>query len=125
MFKRYVLAFPVIVLLAGSWGSAPTGQTGSSPRLSGDLLHHPAGFHTHRVIVQTSDTGLQSLRRGAFGLLRRELHGSSVLEVNDAQLDALQRNPLYSHISGDLPVAPDMAVTNQVTQATSVWAGTS
>jgi len=124
MVKRYFFALPVIVLLAGSWGSSPAGQSGSSPRLSGDLLNHPAGSHLHRVIVQTSDTGLQTLRHGAFGLLRRELHGSSVLEVNDAQLDALQRNLLFSHISGDLPVVPDMAITNQVTQATSVWAGT-
>jgi len=95
MLKRYVLALPVVVLLVGSWGSAPAGQTGSSPRLSGDLLNHPAGAHTHRVIVQTSDTGADSLRSGAFGLLRRELHGASVLDVNDAQLDALQRNPLF------------------------------
>jgi serine protease AprX len=124
MLKRHVLGLPVIVLLAGSWGSVPAGQAGSSPRLSSDLLNHPAGSHLHRVIVQTSDSGLQSLRRGGFGLLRRELRGSSVLEVNDAQLDALQHNPLFSHISGDLPVAPDMAVTNQVTQATAVWAGT-
>ena len=124
MLKRYVLALPVIVLLAGSWGSAPAGQTGSSPRLSGDLLNHPAGPHTHRVIVQTSDGGLQTLRNGAFGALRRELRGASVLEVNDGQLDALQHNSLFAHISGDLPVAPDMAITNQVTQATAVWAGT-
>jgi len=124
MVKRYLFALPVIVLLAGSWGSSPAGQTGSSPRLSGDLLNHPAGSHLHRVIVQTSDTGLETLRHGGFGLLRRELQGSSVLEVNDAQLDALQRNSLFSHISGDLPVAADMAITNQVTQATAVWAGT-
>jgi serine protease AprX len=123
MLKRYIFALPVIVLLAGSWGSTPAGQAGSSPRLSGDLLHHPASSHLHRVIVQTSDTGLESLRHGAFGALRRELDGASVLDVNDAQLDALQRNSLFTHISGDLPVAPDMAITNQVTQATAVWAG--
>jgi serine protease AprX len=40
------------------------------------------------------------------------------------QLAALQQNPLFSHISGDLPVVPDMAITNQVTQASAVWAGT-
>jgi serine protease AprX len=55
--------------------------------------------------------------------VRGQLQGASVLEVNDAQLDALQHNSLFAHISGDLPVVPDLAVTNQVTQATSVWAG--
>jgi len=124
MFKRHVLAVPVIVLLAGLWGGAPAGQPGSSPRLSSDLLNHPAGAHTHRVIVQTTDGGLDALRHGGFGALRGEIHGASLLEVNDAQLDALQHNGLFTHISGDLPVAPDMAVTNQVTQATAVWAGT-
>ena len=123
MLKRTLLTLPVIALLVGSWGSVPSGQS-SSPRLSGDLLKHAPGAHSHRIIVQTTDSGLQTLRNGGFGLLRRELRGSSVLDVNDAQLDALQHNSLFSHISGDLPVAPDMAITNQVTQATSVWAGT-
>src|SRR5262245_26203779 len=121
MLKRTLLTLPVIALLVGSWGSVPSGQS-SSPRLSGDLLKHAPGAHSHRIIVQTTDSGLQTLRNGGFGLLRRELRGSSVLDVNDAQLDALQHNSLFSHISGDLPVAPDMAITNQVTQATSVWA---
>jgi serine protease AprX len=123
MLKRTFFALPVIVLLIGSWGSAPSGQ-GAAPKLSGDLLTHPAGPHTHRVIVQATDNGLEVLRHGGFGTLRGELHGASVLEVNDAQLDALQRSSLFSHVSGDLPVAPDMAITNQVTQATAVWAGT-
>ncbi len=123
MLKRTLVALPVIALLVGSWGSVPSGQ-GSAPRLSGDLLKHAPGPHTHRVIVQSTDGGLQTLQLGGFGVVRRQLHGASVLDVNDAQLDALQHNSLFAHISGDLPVAPDMAVTNQVTQATTVWAGT-
>ena len=124
MNKRVAVALPLVVLLFASWGTAPRGQTGSSPRLSNDLLKHSAGAHTHRVIVQGSNSALTSLRNGGFGTLRRELQGVSVLDVNDAQLDALQRNSAFLHISGDLPVAPDVAVTNQVTQATTVWAGT-
>jgi len=126
MFKRYALRLSVLALLLGSWGSTPSGQ-GSAPKISGDLLKlaHGRGAHTHRVIVQTSDSGIALLRGGAFGALRRELDGASVLEVNDAQLQALENSPLFAHVSGDLPVAPDMAVTNQVTQATTVWAGTS
>jgi serine protease AprX len=126
MFKRYALALSVLVLLLGSSGSTSSGQ-GSAPKISGDLLTltHGRGAHTHRVIVQTSDSGIAMLRGGAFGALRRELQGASVLEVNDAQLQALENSPLFTHVSGDLPVVPDMAVTNQVTQATTVWAGTS
>lgn len=122
MLKRTVFAFPVAALLVVSWGSVPSGQ-GTTPRLSGDLLKHASGPHTHRVIVQTSDNGLQTLDGGGFGIVRGHLQGASVLEVNDGQLDALQHNSLFSHISGDLPVVPDLAVTNQVTQATTVWAG--
>jgi serine protease AprX len=123
MLKRTLFTLPVVALLVVSSGSVPSGQ-GTTPRLSGDLLTHAPGPHTHRVIVQTSDSGLQTLSGGGFGIVRGQLQGASVLEVNDAQLDALQHNSLFSHISGDLPVAPDLAVTNQVTQATSVWAGT-
>src|SRR4029078_5025621 len=45
------------------------------------------------------------------------------VEVTDSQLEALKGNPLFEHISGDLPVVADMAVTNTVTGATSVWQG--
>jgi serine protease AprX len=123
MSKRF-LALVAVVLLLGSWGSRPSGQSGSAPRLSSDLLTHPTGQHTHRVIVQTSDESLGVLRHGAFGRLRRELRGGAALEVTDGELDALQRNGLFTHISGDLPVVADMAVTNKVTAATTVWQGT-
>jgi serine protease AprX len=106
------------------WGSVPAGQQ-KLPTLSADLVSHPAGAHTHRVIVQAPDGALAGLQRGVSGLLRRTLRGSAVaLEVSDAELDALRSNPLYAHISGDLPVVGHMAVTNQVTQAAAVWQGT-
>ena len=119
--------FPIVLVgLLLLWGSAPAGQqAGSTPTVSSDLAHHPEGPHTHRVIVQAPDAALGALRHGLAGLLRRTLGGGAVaLDVSDAQLEALQRNPLYSHISGDLPVTGDLAVTNQVTQAVSVWQGT-
>jgi serine protease AprX len=117
------LPLPIALVGLLLWGSVPSGQQ-RPPTLSSDLSHHPAGIHTHRVIVQAPEGALEELRRGVAGLLRRDLAGSVALEVNDAQLDALRRNPLFAHISGDLPVTGDMAVTNLVTHAADVWQGT-
>src|SRR3954462_7526717 len=120
---RRLLTLPIVLTALLLAGPVPRGQQ-PAPTVSSDLAGHARGLHSHRVIVQAADTGLQPLRRGLAGLLRRELKGAVVLEVNDAQLEALKRNSLYSHISGDLPVTGDMAVTNKVTQATAVWQGT-
>jgi serine protease AprX len=123
MKRRSLLVFPVALVCLVLAGSTPSGQRG--PTVSSDLSVHPRGPHTHRVIVQGTPEGVVSIRRGLFGLLRRDLGASAAaLEVNDAQLNALQRNPNYKHLSGDLTVVADMAVTNQVTGATSVWQGT-
>ena len=122
MNRRSLFALPFVlgcVLLAGS---TPSGQR--RPSLSSDLLVHPKGPHTHRVIVQGDDSGLSTLRRGLTGRLQRNLAAAVAVEVNDAQLEGLQRSGQHSHISGDLPVVADMAVTNQVTGATTVWQGT-
>jgi len=124
--SRNLLPLPITFAALLLWGSSPAGQqAGSGPTLSSDLTNHSHAAHTHRVIVQAPDAALGVLRQGLSGRLRRDLRrGAIALEVNDAQLEALKRNPLYSHISGDLPVAGDLAVTNQVTQAVSVWQGT-
>ncbi len=124
MNRRSLLALPAALICLVLAGSAPAGQR--RPSLSADLLaEHPKAPHTHRVIVQAPGAALELLRRGAAGLLRRDLGVAVAVEVNDAQLEALERNPLYEHISGDLPVVADMAVTNKVTAATTVWQGTS
>jgi serine protease AprX len=120
--KRTLFAVPVTLVCLVLAGSAPSGQR--RPTLSTDLQSHPKGPHTHRVIVQADEGGLATLRKGVVGLLRREVAGAVALEVNDNQLDALQRNGQFSNISGDLPVAADMAVTNRVTGASTVWQGT-
>ena len=120
--KRTLTALSVTLVCLVLAGSSPLGQR--RPSLSTDLQTHPKGHHTHRVIVQGEEAGLSGLRRGVLGLLRREVHGAIALEVNDAQLDALQRNSQLTNISGDLPVVADMSVTNRVTGAASVWQGT-
>jgi len=116
--KRSRFALPVaLVCCLGSWVSTPAGQ---APTISADLANHPAGVHMHRVIVQGDPGALAAVRRGVHGRLRRELEGAMAIEVTDAQLDALKHNPLFTHLSGDLPVAGDMAITNQVTAAAAV-----
>jgi serine protease AprX len=123
MKRSLTSIFAVLVCLLGTWSSTPSGQE-APPTISSDLAAHARGNHIHRVIVQADDAGLGHLRRGLPGRVRRELGGAIALEVSDAELEALQRNPLYAHISGDLPVVADMAITNKVTAATSVWQGT-
>ena len=106
--KVALLVSSLGVLILGPGSSTPAGQR--PPSVSSDLAAHPKGTHRHRVIVQANDTVLTELRRSVHGLLRRDLAegGAVALEVTDAELDALQRNPLLSHISGDLPVNADM-----------------
>jgi serine protease AprX len=103
-------------------GSNPAGQR--RPSLSSDLADHPRGPHTHRVIVQAPDSGLEPLKRGLTGRLRRALRSAVAVEVDDAQLEALKKNPNFAHLSGDMTVTADTALTNRVTGATSVWQGT-
>ena len=122
MNRRSLIALPVVLVCLVLAGPAPSGQRG--PTVSSDLSVHSRGPHTHRVIVQGTPAGVASLKRGAFGLLRRDLGAdAAAIEVNDAQLNALQRSSAYKHVSGDLPVVADMAVTNQVVGATTVWQG--
>jgi serine protease AprX len=120
--KRHLLALPALVLCLLTTGRTAPGVQG--PTISSDLAAHPKGAHLHRVIVQAPAASLGDLRRGGFGRLRRDLQDAVAIEVNDAQLEALEHNPLYEHISGDLPVLADMAITNTVTAATTVWQGT-
>jgi serine protease AprX len=123
MNRRSLCALPLVLGCVLLTGTTPSGQHG--PSVSSDLSIHPRGHHTHRVIVQGTPAGVASLKRGVLGLLRRDLGAAAAaLEVTDAQLNALQRNGSYKHLSGDLPVVADMSVTNQVTGATSVWQGT-
>ena len=105
MNRRNLLTLPVAVACLALAGSNPAGQ--HRPSVSSDLATHAKRPHLHRVIVQADGAGLGALRRGLSGLVRRDLGDAVAIEVNDAQLEALQRNPLYQHISGDLPVAGD------------------
>jgi serine protease AprX len=120
--RRSFLALFVATVALVLAGPNPSAQR--RPSMSSDLDGHPAGNHTHRVIVQGPASGLASLRYGLAGILKRDLGEAIAIEVNDAQFEALQRNPNFTNISGDLPVVADMAITNTVTGANSVWQGT-
>ena len=123
MNRRSLFVLPALLVCLFLAGSAPEGQRG--PSISSDLADHPRGPHTHRVIVQAPDSGLEPLKRGITGRLRRALRSAVAIEVDDAQLEALKKNPNYAHLSGDATVTANMAITNRVTGATSVWQGTS
>ena len=123
MKRHSVFAIPAVLICLLLAGSNPEGQR--RPSLSADLADHPRGPHTHRVIVQASESGLEPLKRGVLGRLRRALPEAVAVEVDDAQLEALKKNPNFAHLSGDATVTADMAITNKVTGATSVWQGTS
>lgn len=116
---RFVCVAVAVALL--SWPQVMQGQR--FPTRSGDL-ERLRGERV-RVIVQADDSGLASVgRRHARGL-RRQLAGATALELTRAEFEALSRDTSVSHISKDLPVVADMAVTNKVTRADSVWAGAS
>jgi serine protease AprX len=93
------------------------------PTRSADL--HNLRSDRVRVIVQADTSGLRSVRGRLPRALRRELEGATALDLTRAELETLARDSSIVHISKDLTVAADMAVTNKVTRADSVWQGTS
>jgi len=116
---RVSLAIVAAALL--SWPQATHGQR--PPSLSPDL--HDVRSERVRVIVQADVPGLQSVRGRLFRALRRELDGAAALDLTRGEYEALKRDSSVAHISQDLPVVADMAITNKVTRAEAVWQGTS
>ena len=116
---RVSLAAVVAALL--SWPLASHGQR--PPSVSPDL--HDVRSERVRVIVQADVPGLKSVRGRLFRALRRELEGAAALDLTRAEYEALKRDSSVAHISKDLPVVADMAITNKVTRAETVWQGTS
>lgn len=117
---RFRVALVAVVAALLSWPTATQGQR--LPTRSSDLNHFRGD--RVRVIVQADRPGLQSVRGRLLRALRREVEGASALELTRAEFDRLAVDSSVAHISQDLPVIADMAVTNKVTRADSVWAGT-
>src|SRR5688572_30716256 len=120
MLRFRVALFTVAAALL-SWPLATHGQR--LPTRSPDLLDVRSD-HV-RVIVQADASGLKSVRGRLQRALRREVEGATALELTRAEFNRLANDSSVAHISQDLPVVADMAVTNKVTRAESIWAGTS
>lgn len=119
MRVRVSLALIAAALL--SWPLSTHGQR--LPSLSPDL--HDLRADRVRVIVQADGIGLKSVRGRLLRSLKRELDGAAALDLTRAEYEALKRDSSVAHISKDLPVVADMAITNKVTRAETVWQGTS
>jgi subtilisin family serine protease len=120
---RRNLAFVAVILsLLGGFSAQPYGQR--RPTLSGDLAH-VQGDRIRLIVQPAEGSNLSSIRSHLRGIVRRELEGSVALEVSGAEFDAMSRDNAFAHISADASVAADMAITNKVTGAPTVWQGTS
>ncbi len=119
--SRFRFLGAVVAVAMLSWPHAMLGQR--QPSRSGDLVSVTGD--RIRVIVQGDERGLSWVGRRHPRGVKRQLTGASALELTRAEFDALMRESAVSHVSRDLPVVADMAVTNLVTRAESVWAGTS
>jgi serine protease AprX len=121
MSRRYVILYALVIAALTSWPAHTQGQrfaTYSSDLASvrGDRV---------RIIVQSDERGLNALTSRLGRGLRRRLATSVALEVDRHELEALKRDSSVRHISRDLPVVADMAITNKVTRADTVWKGSS
>jgi serine protease AprX len=122
--RRSLVFFALLVCLVTGLPAHPVGQ--HAPTLSADLRGSSLRGDRIRVIVQgPEETGVSAIRGRLRGIVRRELGAAVALEVSRAEFEALSRDSAFAHISGDATVASDMAVTNQVTGASTVWKGTS
>ena len=121
---RKVPAVIVLVLLA-VWSSPGTPAAQRGPTISSDLHAARARGERVRVIVQGGESALQGLRGRLRGLLRRDLGSGLALDLSPHEFDRLASDGGIAHLSGDLPVFADMAITNRITAAESVWQSTS
>src|SRR5918994_3804302 len=118
MQRRYVLLALATLSLA-SWPAHTQGQR--FPTVSADV----AAFRGERirVIVQSDNERLDALEARHRGRVQRRLANSVALELTARELQGFKQEGLARHISRDLPVVAEVAVTNKVTRAETVWAG--
>jgi serine protease AprX len=119
--RRYLTLIALVIAALTSWPAEMHGQR--FPSLSDDLANLRGD--RVRVIVQGDEPALSSVRRRHARGHRRDVAGGVALELTKAEFEALKRDSSLAHISGDLPVTANMAVTNKVTLAEKVWQGTS
>jgi serine protease AprX len=123
MRLRRTLVFGAVVLcLVTGLPAHPQGQR--RPTLSSELTH-VRGDRIRLIVQPASEGDVSSLRGRLRGIVRRELQGAIALEVSRADFDAMSQDSAFAHISADVPVVADMAITNKVTGASAMWQGTS
>jgi serine protease AprX len=119
--RRYLVFIALVIGALTSWPAHTQGQR--FPTLSADLA--TVRGDRVRVIVQADESALASVSKRLARGHRRDLAGGVALELTRSEFEALKRDGSIGHISGDLPVTADMAITNKVTTADKVWQGTS
>ncbi|MGB2717684.1 MAG: S8 family peptidase [Vicinamibacterales bacterium] len=119
--RRYLVLIALVIAALTSWPAQTHGQR--FPSLSDDLA--TLRGDRVRVIVQGDEPALSAVRRRHARGHRRDLTGGVALELTKAEFESLKRDSSVTHISGDLPVTANMAITNKVTLADKVWQGTS
>ena len=106
---------------------APARAQQKRARLSTDLAEKlAAGAQSIDVIVHGKrDTAtIETVARRYQVPVKRYLtNGDAVLTVNAGQLDALQRDGTWDHLSSDPDVHGSMDITNSAIGADQVWAG--
>ena len=120
--RRTLVFGAVILCLVTGLPAHPQGQR--RPTLSGELTH-VRGDRIRLIVQPASEGDVSSLRGRLRGIVRRELQGAVALEVSRADFEAMSQDSAFAHISADVPVVADMAITNKVTGAGAMWQGTS
>jgi serine protease AprX len=123
LVRRFVRSACAAALLTAAT-AVPVFAEEHRARMSADLVAHlAAGSQSIDVIVHGDQASVDVLAARYNVVVKRRMKSGGVLHVNAGQLDALQRDADIDHLSGDLPLLPEMAVTNVAIGADQVWAG--
>jgi serine protease AprX len=127
-FRKVIV---VVTVCAAATIAATTTRPGGNARhrasLSDDLRAFAATHSTKvvRVIAHGTKQNLDVIAARHGVHITRVLDDGAVVEANAAQIEALATEPSIQHLSGDLPVADFMTVSNKTTLADKVRAGQS
>ena len=117
----------VVAVLIATSALGIRGADDHRAHLSDDLLGHVGrrtGART-RVIVHGDHATLATLAARHHLQILRELADGAVVAANGAEIEALAADRAVDHLSGDLPVANWMSVSNQSIAADQVRSGSS
>jgi serine protease AprX len=122
----YVAVLLALLVVASPIGLAEVEQPRRAP-LSSDLVRHLARQTgaAARVIVQGNPDELAELAARHGLRVHRALDHGLVVSATPAQLALLEREGAVDALTGDLPVATTMSVSNKTVAADQTWAGTS